>query len=1306
MKIQCIFLFLFLQIALIATAQTNCFRHIQEEDGLSNNTVFCITEDKYGFMWFGTKDGLCRYDGQIFKVFVPDKNQPQSLQTNYIKSLYLDLFGNLWIGTNMGLYQYDYQTETFHKTEINGLIRQILMDKEENLWVISQSTLFKYNLHNKLIKSYPNFEATSLCELSEGDIWIYTLDKKLHRYNSQNESFNSYPVFFESNNNWVERIAAYGDHSIMIGTVGDNGVMLFDANSKKTTPLIMCGKNNFVRCFLQFSPTTYWIGTEKGIFIYNSLTKQTELFEKELGNSYKLNDNAIYDLYRDKEGSIWVGTFFGGVNYYSDEYENFTKYLPGNNSYQLQGNAVRDIKKDHYGNLWVGTEDGGLHKLNLQNFKFTNFSIKDGLPNNNIQAILPDGDDLLVATYESGLSVLNIPTGKIRSYYPIGHDQHHPSHSIYSIMKTRDGIIYLATVSGYEIFHKETGIFEYFDNQMPWHITCLLEDYDGIIWFTTISNGVYSLNPKTHAIHNYVSDPNNNNSLSHNIVNYVFEDHKQNLWFATNNGLCSLDSSRQNFHRYDNSNGLPCNFILCIEEDNEGNLWISTSHGLSCFNPLTQKVKNYTQADGLICNQFNLNSSFRDDDGTIYFGSINGLISFHPGKMIVNNYSPPIMISGLIINGKEQTIKHDGILKTAIYDQKKIVLKYNESNISFIFSALSYVAPQMNLFAYRLHGIDDDWVYLKNKNTASYNKLPPGKYIFEVKAANNSGIWSAQPQSLEIEITPPIWESLEAYGLYLLLGVSLVTVFFNYFKNKIKTKEKRRIEIYEREKEKEIYQIKIDFFTNVAHEIKTPLSLIKSPLDKINRMQDINPLIKENLMIVEKNTSRLITLLNQLLDFRKAEKDSFELYMDITNLKDIFLNVFVRFKPTFIERGLNIEQIISDNPIYANLDKEATTKIISNLLTNALKYANNKIVIALEQDKLLNRCLLFVKNDGPTIPLELRKKIFEPFYRLEEHKMKEGIGIGLSLAKSLAELQKGELTYDIDEENLNIFTFSLPMAKNPEIDLEQEFSEEPDLSGTKVASKQASILVVEDNLEMNHYLTQELSTEYQVFQAENGEQALHILRSEPVQLILSDVMMPIMDGFELTRIVKTTMEFSHILVVLLTAKGSLQAHIEGLENGADAYIEKPFDMELVITQITTLLNNRNVIKNYFSNSPLTLLKDIAYSKTDEQFLEKVSKLIFDHINDPDLNPNLLADGMNMSRPTFYRKIKAISNTTPNEFINIIRLRKAAELLTEGNYRINEVAEKVGFNSSTYFTRLFQKQFNMLPKEFIKTHLKS
>ncbi|GHU71174.1 hybrid sensor histidine kinase/response regulator [Bacteroidia bacterium] len=1300
-------------------AQINYFRHIQEEDGLSNNTVFCISEDKYGYMWFGTKDGLCRYDGKDFKVFVPDKSNPQSLQTNYIKTLYLDNYKTLWIGTNMGLYRFDYETEGFHyvtaKTQqgisIDGLIHQILMDKKDNLWVISEFTLFRYDIHRNILKSYPNVYTTSLCELENGDIWIYSSDKKIQRYNSSNESFTSYPVSFKNDKgNWVEKIAPFKDFGILIGTI-DHGVLFFDTQTKECVPFIDFGNNTsaFVRCFLQYSKYEYWIGTERGIYTYNIVTKKINLLKSNFDNQYELNDNPIYDLYKDREGGIWIGTYFGGINYHSVEYENFTKYLPGYKAKELRGKAIRDIKKDQYDHLWIGTEDGGLHQFDRKNNTFININQEySELPNNNIQALLPDGDELLVATYESGLSVLNIHTGKLIKHYPFSAGKQGPSSSIFSILKARDGTIYLGTVTGYNTFQRNTGSFESF-HQIPHIVTYILEDHKGIIWFATIG-GVYSLDPKNQTLNNFVSDLNNENSLSHDIVNSIFEDFEHNLWFATNNGLCSLDDLRQTFHRYDVSDGLPGNLILRIEEDPDKNLWISTSHGLSCLNTTQKVFKNYKKPNGLVSNQFNYNSSYKDDDGRLYFGTINGLISFNPENMLESDYIPPVIISSLAINDKEVKIEPDGILKKPVNETKRIVLNHNESTLSIRFSALSYVVPNMNQYAYMLEGIDDDWVYCGNQNRTSYSKLPPGKYLFKVKATNGSGYWNENPKTLEIEITPPFWQTTWAYCLYIFVGLGLFLWIFRFYKNKMKLKEKRKWEIYEREKEKEIYQTKIDFFTNVAHEIKTPLSLIKSPLDKINKMDEKNPQAKEYLAIIEKNTNRLLTLVNQLLDFRKAEKDSFNLQLTKINIVDLVSEVVFRFKPTFIDSGLSVEQDMPKEPVYAKIDKDATAKIISNLFSNALKYTQSKILVSLRKDKNENKFLLKVKNDGITIPLDLSDKIFEPFYRVAETSLKEGIGIGLSLAKSLAELQKGNLEYSIDEEHLNVFTFSMPVEEDLISSTEQEESVEIaetvetaalEKTSAKLLSEKISILVVEDHVEMNNFLSKELSEDYHVISAENGNEAVEFLKTEPIQLILTDVIMPVMDGFELIKWVKTTLEYSHIPIVVLTAKGDLQSHITGLETGADAYIEKPFEMELVSTQITALLNNRHAVKSYFSQSPLVHLKEMAHSKADENFLEKLNELICKKMGNTDLNVNLLADMMNMSRPTFYRKIKAISNTTPNEFVNIIRLRRAAELLLEGKYRINEITDIVGFNSSTYFSRLFQKQFGIKPSEYSK-----
>jgi len=1085
-------------------------------------------------------------------------------------------------------------------------------------------------------------------------------------------------------------LLSYGETGIIMSTY-TNGILLFDTKTKEASIFtnLVDNATSHIRTSIQYSPDEYWFGSEWGIYIYNIRSQSLIRIGSEQNIPHCLSNDAVYALYKDRQGCVWVGTYIGGVNYYSPQFENFTRFYSSPEPGKLNSKAIRDIKKDKNGNIWIGAEDSGLYKYNQE----TNIFKLCTAPHN-VQAILPDGDKLYIALFENSLTVLDINTEKIIERYPQDWrpSDTNPTSSIYDMIKARDGNIYLATSSGYEIFNPQLGKFIK-NRNIQAHIQYIFEDHKGIIWFATTQQGIYSLDTGTQVITNYREEAGNNNSLSHNVANYIFEDSKHNLWFGTNYGLSRFDPERKNFEQYTTRDGLSGNLIMAIEEDESGNLWVSTSHGLSCINPNTRNIRNYKQFNGLTTNQFNFKSSFRNDDGILYFGSINGLIRFDPKKIVEDKYIPPVLISSIRVKEKE--------LKEKDLKDDKLVIKYDESTFSIGFSALNYTASEMNQYAYMLEDIDKDWVYCGTQNRAYFSGLPHGKYTFKVKAANSAGYWNEEPEILEIIITPPFWLSTWAYCIYIVILLATIAYIFYYYARRIQRREKRKREIYEREKEKELYQIKLDFFTNVVHEIKTPLSLIKSPLDKIIRSGDESPAIKENIDIMERNTNRLISLVNQLLDFKKAEKDSFSLYLSKINITDLIKEIKSMFKPVFIEKGFSVECNIPETPFIVKADKEAMTKIISNLLNNALKYMETKIIISLEQDRFEDEFHFTVKNDGRTIPPSLRDKIFEPFYRVLENNTQEGIGIGLSLTKSLTELQNGKIEYYTDENNLNAFVVTMPLQESP-VEIESPDEDIPYTEEKDTSNKKTTILIVEDNADMNKFLSQEFSDEYNVVSAINGEEATNLLNTEPVHLIVSDVAMPVMDGFELTRYVKTTLEYSHIPVILLTAKDTIQAHIDGLEAGADAYIEKPFDIDLLHTQVTTLLNNRSNMRKYFSQSPLVYLKEMTYSKTDEVFLEKLNELIYANMNDPEMDVNMLADSMNMSRSTFYRKIRAISNSTPNDFINIIRLKRAAELLLEGK-RINEIISIVGFNSSTYFSRLFLKQFGMKPSEFVNKH---
>ncbi|MET0944308.1 MAG: response regulator, partial [Flavobacterium sp.] len=577
----------------------------------------------------------------------------------------------------------------------------------------------------------------------------------------------------------------------------------------------------------------------------------------------------------------------------------------------------------------------------------------------------------------------------------------------------------------------------------------------------------------------------------------------------------------------------------------------------------------------------------------------------------------------------------------------------------------------------------------------------PGDYVFKVKSLNSFGVWSKEVK-LKIVILPPFWASSYAYFFYFLLICGSFYYIIRYSQNLTQLKNNRKIKHLNDEKEKEIYQAKIDFFTNVAHEIRTPLTLIKGPLEKLLVMEHQSPEVPQNLSIMKKNTSRLLKLVNELLDFRKSEIGGLKLTFVEANISSQVRNLHLRFSPLIEEKGIDFELNLGEKDIFAFVDKEAFKKILSNLISNAIKYSKDKVSISLFRDD--KKLTLVVKNDGNLIPFQLKDKIFEPFFRVDNMDSTSGTGIGLSLAHSLTQLHNGNLQLIPDSE-LNIFELIVPLHQKEEFMLytdseKEEVQTKIEKIETESKNEKAQILVVEDNEDLLNFITSELSSTYTILKAENGESAIKIIHNQNIQLVISDVSMPVMDGITMCKEIKTNLETSHIPVILLTAKNSLKSQIDGLEVGADAYIAKPFSMDYLKVQVNNLIENRKQIMNYYASSPLSHIKSIAHNKTDEKFLKKLDDEILKNITDPDLSVESLAEIMNMSRSTLYRKIKDISNLSPNELINIVRLKRAAELLLNENYKMYEIAEMVGYKSQTSFGRNFQKHFSMSPSDYI------
>ncbi|MXN91517.1 hypothetical protein GR160_09780 [Flavobacterium sp. Sd200] len=1046
-KKNILFLAILLIVSIHAYCQTYGFRHYEVEAGLSNNAVICTTQDKAGFMWFGTRDGLNRFDGHSFKVYRFPEN-------NFIHALHVDPSGNLLVGTEKNIFKYNAGQDSFTlvASTKNYPIDEIKCDADGNIWFNAGTVLSCYSQKTKKLKTYPAkdyFWATGISIDSNGFLWVSTPDGFLKKYDKGTDTFTGYDMFSHNiPGEWrfISNIKCISNSKILIGTTKAN-LKIFDSATNTYEDIILCCEkmeNLFVHSFLQVNPNEVWIGTETGIFSYNMQTGVSFKIKKNSSDEFAVSDNVTYSLFKDREGGIWVGTYFGGINYFPKQYTPFQRMYQNSSENSISGNIVREITKDDFGNLWIIIEDGGLNKLEAKTNKMVHFK-PDGTRNSisyiGVHSLLAVNNELWVGTFEHGLDILDIKTGKVIRHYDSFSPNGFGSNFPFCFHKTNDGQVLLGSFPGIFSYDKNNDKFIPLPGFPPQgNYRCILKDSYGTIWAGVPGKGVFYANSKTGRKGNFAYSTKNELGICNDMVNAIFEDSHKNLWFATENGLCKLNRSKNNFTRYGVQNGFPSNFILSMLEDENGRLWISTTKGLVCFDVLKNKTVVYTTANGLLSDQFNFSSAFKDIDNKMYFGSAKGLVSFYPKDFTQDTFIPPVYLTGLQIDNKEVAIApKDSPLKQSISHTEKITLRYNQSTFSLNFAALGYTAPQDLLYAYQLEGLSDKWTYVKRNRKVNFTKLSPGNYIFRVKAASSSGIWGSKQTTLEIEILPPWWASGWAFLAYAIIVIAAIYFALQYYHQRVEEKNRRKIERLEIAKEKELMQIeiakekemlesKIEFYTQVAHEIRTPLTLIKIPLGKVIRKTTNIPEIENSLRIIGGNTDRLIELSNQLLDFRQTEIKAYSLSLEKANICVLLTNAHTNFI-TLAEQA-NIDLILNLPPreLYADIDVDAFTKIIYNLLSNAIKYAESTVTITLllfYKDK--SSFTIQVKNDGHLIPQHLKEKIFEPFFRIKDSEAKTGSGIGLALARSLAMIHNGSLSVEDTDPDNNTFSLTLPI---------------------------------------------------------------------------------------------------------------------------------------------------------------------------------------------------------------------------------------------------------------------------------------
>lgn len=1306
------------------------FKKIQVDEGLSENAVYCILQDSKGFMWFGTKDGLNRFDGNNFRVFRHSLERTNSIGNNFIRCLIEGNDRNLYIGTDAGLYIMDPVEETFKKVTgatnneknyLTSAVNALYQDRAGDIWIASMNQgIFKYNPKQKKLSrielsryNLQNNASWAIYGDLSGNIWVGTR-LGLLRYNKETNKLDPIESMFGFSDNFsYETLSILEDNkgNLWLGT-WSNGLCLYDKQSNSHISYL--GRNDIfqyvthIRAIFQYDDRSLYIGSDDGLYLFDLDTKKAKRIDMpQLQHS--LSDQNVYSIYKDKENGIWIGTYFGGVNYLNPSQLNIETYYPDRRPGTLSGKAISQFCEDRFGNLWIATEDGGINYFNSVT---KNISQPITTSYHNTHALLLDGDNLWIGTFSRGIDVYNTKTRSLTNYNSIsGNKNTLNDNCVFSLYKTSNGDIYAGTPVGLNKYNKATNSFTPIES-IAGFIYDIKEDHSGNLWLATYGTGVIKLDIKTNKWIYYDAILNSENPIVKSKLTSVYIDSQRRILFSSEGkGIFIYDAKKDNFINISESDGLPNNVVYGILDDPFGNLWISCNKGLACFNlSAPQNSILYNKEDGLQSNQFNYKSSYKAKNGKFYFGGINGFNSFYPQDLNANKniVVPPVEITGISLFGNSDAETEDEI-QIKLNKRQKITLPYNKSSFTISYVSLSYVTQTKNQYAYKLEGADTDWNYTGNNKSVTYVNLPYGKYCFWIKATNNDGLWNETGAKIEIEILPPFWLSLPAKVLYFIILISLIYIIMSYYWAKDRKKRIQQLEAYKTEQETLAFKSKIDFFTTIAHEVRTPLSLITAPLEEVININEDNSETKQNLLIIEKNCNRLTVLINQLLDFRKMDSTVYVVNPGDINLKEFVYELYERFKKTAQRKQIDfILNLPQDKEIRINSDVDALTKIIGNLLTNALKYTKDQIILSLacNSDKSYT---ITVEDNGRGISDEHKSLIFDPFFQVQTDDRNIGTGLGLALVKNLTDILGGTINVADGKNGGTTFIFQFcdiepSFDKMPSVFPDQSIPLTSESELQTEAGNQYSILIVEDNPEMALFIKKTLLSDYIVDSAPDATIALSLLEEKSYDIIISDIMMPGIDGISFTKKLKSDISYSHIPLILLSAKTENAVKIEGLLSGADVFIEKPFSTSFLKAQILSLLENRKAMLEAFNRSPLTSYSVLVSNKNDEIFLNKLNEEIEKHIAEETFSVESLTGILNISRSNLQRKLKTISGVTPGDYLRNYRLRKACKLLIETDMRINEVAYSIGFNSPSYFTKVFQKNYNMLPKEFVNKYL--
>ena len=1324
-------------------AQKNSsFKHLNVENGLSQSSVLAIAQDTKGFIWFGTRFGLNKYDSQNFKVYKSEKDNKKSLSSSeYISTLLHAKNGGLWVGTPYGLNKYGEASDNFDRIVYkendpnslsNSKINCIYQDRKNRLWIgtangLNLLTSEKGYRFKRLLNGEK--QIYTIFEDHKGTLWLGTSKGLMNMRQQNGKTIVKYFKEFSdqlnsSTDNHITSFAEDRDNNLWIGTkqTGLSKLNLLTEKIKTYTynSLNSSGiSSNNIRKIIMDLDGKLWIGTLHGIDIYNCDDKNFTHLQNEPKNSASLSQNSVYDIFQDRQGIIWVGTYYGGVNMIYPDDTPFKVYSSATTNNGLSGSVVSSITEDDNRNLWIGTEGEGLNYYNRKNNNFTHYknnpNNRNSLSSNLVKSIIKDKENRIwIGTHLGGLNLFNPKTKTFTRYTNKETDTSSISNDeITAIFEDSKARFWVGTNNGLNSFNTETGKF--IRNKIGsefYAIQFIFEDTKHHIWVAA-NSGLYQLkNGANTFIARRTIDP---TGLPYTDISCISEDNKGNLWLGTfRNGLFKLNPQKHRYFQVTKSDGLPSNNIVGIIEDAQHNLWVSTDNGLCKYNPQKKSFNIYNIKDGLPGNEFNYKSLWKDSKGEFFFGSLSGMISFFPNAIKENKKIPKAIFTNLKLFNKTVDLNVENkLLDSNISITKSITFRANQNVFSVDFTVLNFIKPNKNLYAYKLVGFEENWNYV-NIPSASYTNLSAGSYTLLVKGSNNDGFWTARPTALKIIVLTPFYQTWWAYIIYLILAASIFFLMVRYLLMRaVLTKEK------------EINEHKLQFFTNVSHEIRTPLTLIIGPLERMIEKTQNEPELCRDLQPIKNNADRLMTLVTELLDFRKAESGKMKLKVSPGNIVKFCREIFIAFENTAIANNIDYKFEVENEEIEIYFDKVQMEKVMFNLLSNAFKFCplNGKIALKITEDH--NQVHIQICDNGKGIAEEAQANLFQEFYQVATS-TNIGTGLGLSLSKSISELHHGniELKSEIETKmkpGFTCFTVNLQRGKShfKAEDFVADYKYYDDAANYKMLlktnyppdqiqplmndglEKKYTVLIIEDNVEIRDFIKTSLIDIYNIHECENGlkgwQRAIELIPD----LILSDVMMPEMDGLELCRKLKIDSRTSHIPVILLTARSAYIHQINGFENGADAYIMKPFNIRILQLNIHNILTARETIKKKYAQILTLEPKDLGLNKTEQDFLTKIIAIVEENMGNPDFGVPFLASEIGMSQSVLYKKMRALTDLSVNDFIKSIRLKNAAQLLLHHTGNIAEIAYRVGFNDRKYFSIEFKKQFGKSPSEFLQ-----